>query len=247
MKKLSLAFAAGLCLANSLSAQTTFKEGIKVTTSSNSISGTFGVTDYRSVGIGMGTEKKMVQLQNTGRLNLSNAYSGSSFSIGGNAKNDPGTPRICVIQTYKYPHVYVDFYENMYFRGDHENVTPSCPLVLQKDGNVGIGFPATYSSNQDHTRGYKLAVNGSIHAKSIDVDLNGWADYVFDDNYELKSIDEVASFVKENKHLPGVKSAEEMTSKSVNLGDNQQMLMQKIEELTLYIIELNDRIKELEK
>lgn len=247
MKKSLFLCTAGLCLAGSLSAQTTFKEGIKVTTSSNSISGTFGVTDYRSIGIGMGTDTKMLQLQNTGRLNLSNGFESSSISIGGNAKNQAGTHRVCVIQSYKYPHVYVDFYENMYFRGDHGNVTPSCPLVLQKNGNVGIGFPATYSANQDHTKGYKLAVNGSIHAKSIDVDLNGWADYVFDENYDLKSIDEVASFIKENKHLPGVKSAEEMTSKSVNLGDNQQMLMQKIEELTLYIIELNNRIKELEK
>lgn len=245
MKKTLFAFAAGLCLASSLNAQTTAQNGVKVTSSSTSTTGLLRVVKNDYIGLGVNSQKDILQLSSSGRLMLTNQISGSSFCIG-NGWDKAGTPRFCIIQNYMYPHVYVDFYENMYFRGDHDNETPSCPLVLQKNGSVGIGYRPTYTTNQDHTKGYKLAVNGSIHAKSIDVDLNGWADYVFDENYDLKSIDEVASYVKENKHLPGVKSAEEMTSKSVNLGDNQQMLMQKIEELTLYIIELNNRIKELE-
>lgn len=244
MKKLFV-LVAGLSLAGSICAQTTFSNGVKVTSPSTNTYGTFKVMDPNRIGFGVNSNPDLVRIDYKANLMISNKHNGSSLYIGGKEWNVAGTPRVCIIQTEQYPHVYVDFFENMYFRGDYPN-TKSCPLVLQKDGSVGIGFVAEYKAGRTHTNGYKLAVNGSIHAKSIDVDLNGWADYVFDDNYDLKSIDEVASYVKENKHLPGVKSAEEMTSKSVNLGDNQQMLMQKIEELTLYIIELNNRIKELE-
>ncbi len=73
------------------------------------------------------------------------------------------------------------------------------------------------------------------------------ADFVFEDDYDLMSLDEVESFVEKNNHLPGVESAESMQINGLEMGEFQIKLLQKIEELTLYVIEQNKRIAELEK
>jgi hypothetical protein len=101
---------------------------------------------------------------------------------------------------------------------------------------------------------YKLAVDGKLIAKEIFVTISNWPDYVFDPNYELLSIDSLDQFIKTNKHLPNVPTAEEMEQVGVNAGESNRILLEKIEELTLYIIEQNksilqqnNRIEELEK
>ena len=105
-------------------------------------------------------------------------------------------------------------------------------------GNVGIGTTANPS--------YKLSVNGNIRSKEVVVEI-GWADYVFNKKYKLKPLIEVEKFIEQNKHLPGIPSAAEVEKNGLNLGDIQKKMMEKIEELTLYIIQLNKRIEELEK
>ncbi len=71
-------------------------------------------------------------------------------------------------------------------------------------------------------------------------------DFVFDDNYELPALDNIESYIKENKHLPDIPSADEMIENGLELGDMQIKLLQKVEELTLYIIEQDKKIKKLE-
>ena len=113
------------------------------------------------------------------------------------------------------------------------------PFNIDADGNVGIGTT--------NAGVYKLAVNGNIKAKKITVTQTGWPDYVFDKNYSLMPLHQVEKFIETNKHLPGVPSAKEVEDKGVNLGDNQALLLKKIEELTLYLIEIkktNDRMQE---
>lgn len=103
-------------------------------------------------------------------------------------------------------------------------------------GFVGIG-----TTNP----GYELTVNGTIRAKQIIVDT-GWSDFVFDDNYRLPQLNEVEEFVKEHKHLPGIPSEAEVKEKGVSLGNISSKLLQKIEELTLYVIDIkkeNDSLK----
>ncbi len=109
-------------------------------------------------------------------------------------------------------------------------------MVLTYDGKLGIG--TTNPGN------YKLAVNGSIRAKSVYVET-GWSDFVFEPDYKLPSLSEVESFVKKFKHLPGIPSEKEIKENGVNVGEIQSKLLQKIEELTLYIIKLDKENKEL--
>ncbi len=94
---------------------------------------------------------------------------------------------------------------------------------------------------------YKLAVEGPIGARSIKVTLaNPWADYVFDKNYKLRSLYALESYIKLNNHLPGIPSATEVQKEGLDLAQMNAKLLEKIEELTLYVIELkkeNEKIK----
>ncbi len=77
-----------------------------------------------------------------------------------------------------------------------------------------------------------------INAKDIKVELPAAADYVFEDNYNLKSLSEVESYVKENKHLPGMPSASEFAEKGMSVSEMSNKLLEKVEELTLHLIQL---------
>ncbi|NSL87320.1 hypothetical protein ECE50_010795 [Chitinophaga sp. Mgbs1] len=108
-------------------------------------------------------------------------------------------------------------------------------------GSVGIGvFPQKQPE-------LKLAVSGTIGAKKVKVTDQGWADYVFKSDYTLPSLSEVEAFIKTNYHLPGIPSEKEIAEKGLDLGNMQQQQMQKIEELTLYIISLNKKLEQQEK
>lgn len=115
----------------------------------------------------------------------------------------------------------------------------SSKLVLD-GGNVLVG-----KTNQVNDT-YKLDVNGSIRSNEVVVNVTG-ADFVFQDNYNLKTLNEVERFIKDNKHLPDIEAADEMKEKGLELGKMDMKLLQKIEELTLYMIDLKrdmDNIKE---
>lgn len=113
-------------------------------------------------------------------------------------------------------------------------------LFLQNDGNIGVGT---------NSPAYKLDVNGTIRANEILVNLNGTggADYVFENDYHLRPLSEVQSFIQENKHLPEIQSAADMQLNGVSVNDLQFQLLQKIEELTLYVIEQDKQIQSLQQ
>ncbi|SHF15372.1 hypothetical protein [Dysgonomonas macrotermitis] len=101
-------------------------------------------------------------------------------------------------------------------------------------GNVGIGTATPKN---------KLDVNGVIRATEVKVET-GWADFVFADDYKLPTLKEVEAHISEHRHLPGIPSEAEVKAEGVSLGDMQAKLLQKIEELTLYVIEQNKVIDE---
>lgn len=93
----------------------------------------------------------------------------------------------------------------------------------------------------------KLTVNGRIRSEEVQVVNDVEApDYVFANDYELRSLEDVESFIKENKHLPEIPSASEFCENGVMLGEMSFDLLKKVEELTLYVIQLNKKIEALE-
>ncbi|MBQ6765078.1 MAG: hypothetical protein IJP45_07845 [Paludibacteraceae bacterium] len=108
---------------------------------------------------------------------------------------------------------------------------------INTPGYIGIGT----ESPRD-----KLDVRGTIRADAIIVYEIDGADYVFDKSYTLRSLEELQQYIHENQHLPEIPSATEMQEKGVNMNELQIQLLQKIEELTLYIIQQEQRIQELE-
>ncbi|HYC72025.1 MAG TPA: hypothetical protein VEB66_12505 [Opitutaceae bacterium] len=103
-------------------------------------------------------------------------------------------------------------------------------------GNVGIG-----TTSPSH----KLAVNGTIRAKEVLVEATGWADHVFADDYRLAPLEEVEAHIRAKKHLPGIPSAATVAEQGISLGEMQARLLEKIEELTLHVIELKKEKREL--
>lgn len=115
---------------------------------------------------------------------------------------------------------------------------------LQVLGNVVIGQTASLAT----PAGYNLYVETGILTEKVKVAVKNttdWSDYVFADDYELKNLDEVESFIAQNKHLPGVPSANEVVANGLDVAQTDAMLLQKIEELTLYVIAQQKQIEAL--
>jgi hypothetical protein len=106
------------------------------------------------------------------------------------------------------------------------------------DGRVCIG--------NINPGGYKLAVDGKVVARELKVTLNSWADHVFNKDYKLMSLAELEAFIKKNNHLPDIPSAKEVVEKEgIELGTMNAKLLEKIEELTLHMIEVNKQVSTL--
>ena len=121
-------------------------------------------------------------------------------------------------------------------------------MTMLTNGYVGIGTTTpsyTLDVNGD-IRASKIYVKRTLSAEEIIVKTMG-ADFVFADDYQLLPLSEVEAFITENKHLPEIQSAKEMQENGVSVSELQTKLLQKIEELTLYLIQQENRIKELEE
>lgn len=118
------------------------------------------------------------------------------------------------------------------------------------DGNVEMQTGTVKIGNVTTPSGYKLYVEQGILTEKVKVAIAStaaWADYVFADNYSLKPLSEVEAFIKQNKHLPNVPSATALTNEGLDLAKMQATQMEKIEELTLYLIEMKKEIESLKK
>lgn len=110
-------------------------------------------------------------------------------------------------------------------------------LSLLDNGRVGIGTDSPDS---------ELTVAGNIHSREVKVTVNAGADFVFDESYQLRTLEETEKFISENRHLPEIASENEMLENGLQVGEMNIKLLQKIEELTLYMIEMNKRMSQLE-
>lgn len=139
--------------------------------------------------------------------------------------------------------IVTDYWGNIMFQmhdgnSESESVVNFSPqIIFSNNGNVGIG-----TTNPD----YKLTVNGKIKAEEIQVVVDVPADYVFDHDYKLTPLEDLEKYVSEYKHLPGVPNAEQIRTDGWRVGEMNNKLLEKIEEITLYLIEMrkeNNAIK----
>jgi hypothetical protein len=127
-----------------------------------------------------------------------------------------------------------EFNGNIKFETGQQNSTTKVQMMINNLGNIGIGTGSSPIAATD-----KLAVNGLIHTKEVKVDLVGWPDYVFEKEYNLPTLQEVEKYIATNGHLANVPSAKDVEINGLLLGDMNKKLLQKVEELTLYIIAQN--------
>jgi hypothetical protein len=140
---------------------------------------------------------------------------------------------------------YLLFLGNTNNIGIKTNKTSKADLTVK--GKVLIGDPDNTILNTPGT--YGLYVENGIITSNLRVAVVGgtyWPDYVFGDDYKLKSLNEISSYVKSHKHLPGIPSSGEVEKEGVDMMQMNIKLLEKVEELTLYLIKQEERIKTLE-
>ena len=140
---------------------------------------------------------------------------------------------------------YIDEYNNstddkfQIFGNATEGTLTGAAFTVEENGNVGIG-----TDNPDE----KLTVKGTIHTEEVKVDLNvPGPDYVFEPDYDLRTLEETKEYIEENKHLPEIPSAKEMEANGIDIGEMNMLLLKKIEEMTLHQIELMERLEKAEQ
>jgi hypothetical protein len=128
-------------------------------------------------------------------------------------------------------------------------VKPTAKLHIVEN-NIGTTHPIlvekAISGGQAPYKLLELDYKGLLYAREIKVNLDSWPDYVFEKEYQLQTLPEIEQYIKTHKHLPNIPSAKEVETDGLNLGDMNKRLLQKVEELTLHLIEQDKRIKELE-
>jgi hypothetical protein len=125
-------------------------------------------------------------------------------------------------------------------------------VVISNSGNTAAltintgGQKAFEIKDENGDEILQLDNDGLLHSREIRVDALTWPDYVFSKEYELKPLSEVAQFIEAKGHLPNIPSEKEILEKGINVSEMQQLQMEKIEELTLYLIEMDKKVSELE-
>ncbi|MCC9073589.1 hypothetical protein LNQ49_18585 [Flavobacterium sp. F-65] len=183
-----------------------------------------------------GTANEVINISPEGNIGIGTTNTIAKLTIRPTSESSNGAFKLLGF-TYPYDQSY--WSENqiaMMYNGEYKNLLSSIGNSYFNGGNVGIGTTNPTA---------KLTVAGDINSREVRVTVDAGADFVFDNNYDLPSLNSVEIFIKENKHLPEIASAKEMQENGINLSEMNIKLLQKIEELTLYSIEQSKEIKSL--
>ena len=190
-----------------------------------------------------------LRMNNSGDLQLTNISDNSLFHFDNNGNIGIGTNTPTeILSLYKYnDNVKIRLQNSVtswYLTNDVNKrfiisgqTSGNVLIINDNNGSVGIGTIETGT--------HKLAVDGTIGAREIKVEAGAWSDFVFDKDYKLKNLEEVERFIEENNHLPDVPSEKEVLENGIQVGEMNATLLQKIEELTLYMIEQNKKTETL--
>ncbi len=203
--------------------------------------------------LGIGTSNPEAQLVVGNNFGASISGSGGGNAVFGTnlATEDGGGNHNKLFTPYSHNNNYgyagiraswgrIYFYAEKQNTTANQEVTPAPKMMINEFGNVGIGTT--------DTKGYKLGVKGKIAAEEVKVALyTNWPDYVFEKDYKLPSLEEVENHITKNGHLQNIPSAKEVEENGIHLGEMNAKLLQKIEELTLYMIEQNKKTELLSK
>jgi hypothetical protein len=210
---------------------------------------------------------------NVVNVNTSSAYMSTSGTINSYDDNPSWSLKTCLYNGSMYLAVdvpYLDAYHNWGFKfsgatsstGENmkcvsylvngqpvnqsvlSNIQNFNPTMIETHVAAGVYVTGVLGIGTSDTHGYQFAVNGNIHSKQVNVDLTNWPDYVFQKDYALKPLSEVKAYIDQNQHLPEIPSTQQITKDGLNLGEMNQLLMKKVEELTLYLIEKDKEMKE---
>lgn len=221
------------------------------------------------VGIGTNTPTRHLDvrgdIKSTGHL-----WANTSISIGADMNtfskfNIVNTNRTAAIQANTVGNA-LPYQRLMFFEYDHadtkilEVINPTTgrtPFELKANGAMDIdngttrifhlGTEGSLELRSGSLQTFKVETNGMIRGRRMKLDLNTWADYVFEPSYQLMPLSEVEAFVKKEKHLPNVPSEQELKAEGADVMELNKILMEKVEELTLYLIRQNKDTEELKK
>ncbi len=198
---------------------------------------------------GTGVDSRIFNVQGDGFVGINTTTPTARLEVMDSTTNDYDLFSVRKLKNLSDPRPYRDYLKvdedgrvtmDMVNLPTHYHVGMKGPVAIGSDDVSSISFPSAGST-------YQLAVVGEIMCEGLTVKLSSdWPDYVFEDDYELMPLEEVKAHIAEKGHLPGVASADEVAEKGLNVAEMQQQMMEKIEELTLHLIEQQARIQELE-
>jgi hypothetical protein len=197
--------------------------------------GAWGIysADNFSVGIGTHTPTSALTVASTGGAAIVNISTNNPGNCWLQVGNSVGHMNVGVGAATPHPYLWSST-GSMFIGSD------GSPAIFISGPNVGI--------NTMDTKGYLFAVNGSAVFTKVVVKANGsWPDYVFNTDHRLRPLREVAQYIQQNHHLPELPSAAEVEKDGVDVGQNQAVLLKKIEELTLYVIAMEKDKNEMKR
>ena len=210
-----------------------------------------------------GTDPNIFQIMQSSYNNMGSfvGYNTPLLTAGGPAQLTVGGLKKGLFDNSFYRYTYFD--GNTLFK-NKVRITNDATTIASSPNWSNTNFPYSFSVDNGNSRflgkveignmkrdyvsdpNCIFSVYGDMFAKRIVVQTAGWADYVFAPEFELKPLKSVEEFIKVNKHLPDMPSAEQVTNSGIDMAEMQKMQQAKIEELTLYIIQLQNRLEALE-